>query len=84
MSYQQEIAYQDYQIAFEYEYDGDNLNLISWVAYLNDNEFHLPCVVESQFIESQLHKWLDNEWNKNNFNYIEERQITRTMKKCEF
>lgn len=84
MSYNKEIAYQDYTIHFEYDYDGDSLNLVSWTAYVNDNEFHIPCRVESEFIEKQLNKWLDDEWYRNNFFYIEERQITRTMKKCEF
>lgn len=71
--YQKEITYNDYTIVFEYDYShGEGLLLNSWTAYIGNNEIEIPCSVESEFIENQLNKWLDQEWMKNDFNYNED------------
>lgn len=84
MSYKKELLYNDYTIEFEYDYNRENLYLSSWTAYVGDNEVDVPCVIESEFIQCQLEKWLDMEWSHNSFNYVEDYEISRAMRKCEF
>ncbi len=76
MSYQKEIPFRDYIITFEYDVN-EGLNLLNWTAYEGNNEITIPCRVESEFIEKQLHNWLDNEWYHNGSNYIEDVYIDR-------
>lgn len=74
MSYEAEISYRDYTIEFEYNYDPEGfLYLVSWEAFDGNNSIQIPCRVESEFIEKQLNQWLDNEYDKNCFNYAQDR-----------
>lgn len=64
MSYRREISFRDYTIVFDYEPCDDGLNLISWTAYYGPEEVMIPCRSESEFIEKQLHRYLDYEWEE--------------------
>ena len=74
MSYTKQISFRNYQIEFEYDYLSypECLVLKSWTAYIGPNEIEIPCRVESDFIESNLINWIDNEWAMNGSNYIKD------------
>jgi len=64
MAYRSEISFRDYTIVFDYEPVEDGLNLVSWTAYCGPEEVMIPCRAESEFIEKQLHKYLDYQWEE--------------------
>lgn len=72
--YSKEISFRDYVIVFEYTYNTypECLGLSKWTAYIGPNEIEIPCVVESEFIETQLVDYLDREFRENGTNYREE------------
>lgn len=67
MSYNKSLSWRDYEIDFEYEFDSQGLVLVSW-----NTQEDIICVVESQFIERQIYKWLDEEFSKNSDNYLKD------------
>lgn len=77
MSYDKQIDYYDYEITFEYELHHNGLKLLSWTAYEQNEEVNIPCVVESDAIERNINKWLDEEYTYNGINYLMDKKEAR-------
>ncbi len=79
MSYTKEFNWKDYSIVLDYSFSPHNSCLVinNWTAYDGDQEYQIPCVVTSGFIERHINEWLDAEWSHNGGNYVEDYRIHR-------
>lgn len=81
MSYEKTIEYKDFELFFEFEKDENKLKLLKWKLFDVDSEVQIPCRIESEFIEKQINKFLEQEWNEYCHDYIMDEKIALEEKR---